>query len=159
MTIRRMIHDDEIAVSRMLSDCYRWLGERGGYTADQTEFLVATRGSVACVARESLTQLYLVACTGEDVCGLVSISGNEITKLFVAPGHHRKRIGTQLFMAAEEAIRTAGYERLTLGAFPTAVAFYRAMGLSVIGQKPCGPSALAGLSMTLMEKRLREAGT
>jgi ribosomal protein S18 acetylase RimI-like enzyme len=152
--IRAMQEDDIAAVSGVLCECYLWLGKREKYTPEQIEFLVSKRGSVECVSRESREQHYFVACIEREVVGIVSIQRNVITKLYVTPACQRKQIGTQLFATAEAAIRSAGYECLTLGAFPIAVEFYRAMGLVVTGQKPCGPSPLAGLSVTLMQKCL-----
>jgi ribosomal protein S18 acetylase RimI-like enzyme len=154
MTIRAMEEEDISAVSEMLCECYRWLGEREGLRPDQTEFLVSKRGSIECIARESTTEVYLVASRGREIVGMVSVSGNQITKLYVAPARHGQQIGRRLFAAAEARIRAAGHKDLMLGAFPTAVPFYTAMGLSVKGQRPCGPAPLAGLSMTLMEKRM-----
>ena len=152
VVIRAMQEDDLAAVSGVLCECYRWLGKREKYTPEQIEFLVSKRGSVECVSRESREQHYFVACIEWNVVGIASILENVITKLYVAPACQRKRIGTQLFATAEAVIRSAGYECMTLGAFPTAVEFYKAMGLAVTGQKPCGPSRLAGLSVTLMQK-------
>jgi ribosomal protein S18 acetylase RimI-like enzyme len=154
VVIRAMKEDDIAAVSGVLCECYRWLGKREKYTPEQIEFLVSKRGSVECVSRESREQHYFVACTERDVVGIVSFLGNVITKLYVTPACQRKQVGKRLFATAEGAIRSAGYECLTLGAFPTAVEFYRAMGLVVTGQKPCGPGPLAGLPVTLMQKRL-----
>jgi ribosomal protein S18 acetylase RimI-like enzyme len=146
-----MNEDDRAAVSSLLCECYRWLGERERLTADQIEFLVSKRGSLECVTRESRTQLYLVASEEDEIVGMVSVSGNEITKLYVSPACHRKGIGRQLFIEAESAIRDSGHRDLMLGAFPSAVPFYRAMGLSVTGRKP---GALGAFSMIIMTKRL-----
>jgi ribosomal protein S18 acetylase RimI-like enzyme len=154
MTIRSMNEDDLPAVSWVFSKCYRWLGRLENYTSQQIEFLVSKRASLESLTREYQTQQYLVACEGADVVGMVAVSGNEITKLYVVPDHHRKQIGTQLFGATEAAIRNAGHESLVLGAFPTSVQFYRAVGLIVTARKPHGPGPLAGLSVTLMENQL-----
>lgn len=156
VTIRSMSDDDLLAVSELLSKTYRWLGEREAFTAEQIEFLVSKRGSLECVSRESRIQLYFVASLQGGIVGMVAVSGNTITKLYVSPAHHRRHIGTDLFAAAEAVVRGAGYDRLTLGAFRTAVPFYAAMGMRVTGRNPHGPGPLEGLSVTLMEKELKQ---
>jgi len=156
VTIRFMGDDDVLAVAELLGKTYRWLGQREAFTAEQVEFLVSKRGSLECVSRESRNQLYFVASVRGDIVGMVAVSGNEITKLYVLPAHHRTGIGTELFAAAEAVVRGAGYDRLTLGAFRTAVPFYAAMGMSVTGRKPHGRGPLEGLSVTLMEKELKQ---
>jgi ribosomal protein S18 acetylase RimI-like enzyme len=148
-----MEKNDLTAVSGLLCECYRWLGEQGGCTQNQVEFLVSTRGSLDCVTRESETETYLVACRAREVVGVAAVSGNEITKLYVSPACHRQGIGARLLTAAESIIRDSGHGRLMLGAFRSAVPFYRAMGLSVMGRRTCTPAALAGLYMVLMQKR------
>ena len=155
MKTERMSRSDMAQVSELLTASYVWLGEREGLSAEQTDFLVSKRGSLECVRRESRVQLYLVARDGEEIAGVVAVSGDEITKLYVSPVRIGKGIGRMLFEAGERAIRAGGHRRVRLGAFPSAVAFYRRMGLDVAGHKrPAG--ALAPLTVTLMEKRLEE---
>jgi GNAT superfamily N-acetyltransferase len=140
-------------VSRLLADSYRLLAEREGLTAAQTEFLVAKRGSLECVLRESRSQSYVLARDATAILGVVALSGDTITKLYVSPRHVGRGVGRALYEAAESRIRAAGHRRVALGAFPTAVPFYARMGLSVIGHKePTG--ALGGLTITLMQKIL-----
>ena len=107
MTIRQMRGDEELAVSKLLCDCYRWLAPVEGYTPEQTVALVDERGSVSTVHAESRQQLYLVACEGELIVGMVAVSGNVIAKLYVAPEHHGRGIGTALFDVAESRVRDA----------------------------------------------------
>jgi len=130
------------------------LQEREGLSQEQTEFLKSERGSPESIQRESQWQCYIVAREASQVVGVVAVSGEMITKLYVSPRHMGRGIGRSLCEAAECEIRAGGHARVTLGAFPTAVPFYRRMGLSVVGEKqPCG--ALAGLTLLLMEKDLR----
>jgi len=130
------------------------LREREGLSQEQTEFLMSERGSPESIQRESGSQCYIVASDASQIVGVVAVSGEMITKLYVSPKHMGKGIGRSLYEAAESEIQTAGHTRVTLGAFPTAVPFYTRMGLSVVGEKrPCG--ALAGLTLAFMEKELR----
>jgi predicted N-acetyltransferase YhbS len=140
-------------VSSLLQRCYAWLGEREGLSARQTECLRSERGGEETVRRESAKQTYLVACDGSEIVGLVAVSGREVTKLYVLPSRHRAGIGRALFEAAEAAIRSGGHPCVVLGAFPTAVPFYEAMGLRAVGERRCR-GTLAGLRMTVMEKVL-----
>ena len=154
MTVAPMTQAEVTEVSELLRSSYTLLQEREGLSQEQTEFLNSERGSPESIQRESRSQCYIVAREASLIVGVVAVSGDMITKLYVSPKHVGKGIGRSLYEAAESEIRAAGHTRVTLGAFPTAVAFYTRMGLSVVGQKrPCG--ALAGLTLALMEKELR----
>ena len=111
-----------------------------------------------CVERESQSERYIVARDSGRIVGVVSVSGEKITKLYVSPDRTSEGIGRSLYEAAEAAIRAEGLGRVILGAFSSAVPFYERMGLSPAGRKAAsGP--LAGLSITLMERTLTpEAG-
>jgi len=140
-------------VSECLCSSYALLQEREGLSREQTEFLKSERGSPESIQRESQSQCYIVARDASQIVGVVAVSGEMITKLYVSPKHMGKGIGRSLYEAAESEIRAGGHTRVILGAFPTAVAFYTRMGLTVVGQKrPCG--ALAGLTLAFMEKEL-----
>ena len=153
MTTTEMRVEDIRSVSELLCDSYRLLASREGLTPEQTEFLVRERGSTDCVRRESQSECYLVARDQDRIVGMVSVSGETITKLYVSPNRIGEGIGRSLYDAGEAAIRADGHGRVSLGAFPSAAAFYARMGLSAVGQKPA-TGALAGLSIVLMEKRL-----
>ena len=153
MTVAPMTQAEVAEVSELLCSSYTLLQEREGLSREQTEFLKSERGSAESIERESQSQCYIVARDASQIVGVVAVSGDMITKLYVSPKHVGIGIGRSLYMAAESEIRAGGHARVTLGAFPTAVAFYRRMGLSVVGQKrPCG--ALAGLTLAFMEKDL-----
>ena len=111
------------------------------------------RGSLECVRNESRSQRYLVADDGERIVGMVAVSGDAITKLYVSPGRTGEGIGRSLYKAAESEIRANGHGRVTLGAFPTAVPFYVRMGLATVGSKKA-TGALQGVCISVMEKKL-----
>ena len=154
MTIRGMTAADEQAVSELLCACYRWIAEPEGYTEEQVGFLLKERGSLETVRRESREQEYLVACRGESLLGMVAISGNQITKLYVDPAFHREGIGRGLFEAAVETARAAGCESVFLGTTPATVPFYEALGMRVGGHKDHTSGVFSGRRTTLMEKAL-----
>ncbi len=155
MTIRGMTAADEQAVSDLLCACYRWIAEPEGYTAEQVGFLIEERGSLETVQRESREQQYLVTCRGESLLGMVAVSGNLITKLYVDPASHREGIGRALFEAAVEAVRAAGFETVALGTTPATVPFYEALGMRVDGHKDHTSGVFSGRRTMLMEKTLQ----
>ena len=149
----RMTEADVAGVVELLRASYKALGEREDLTPEQTHFLVSERGSLECVRRESRTERYYVVRDAGLVAGMVSVSGDRITKLYVSPARAGEGIGRLLFGAAESVIRAEGHTRVTLGAFPTAVPFYERMGMSVRGHTE-GSGVLAGRTWALMEKEL-----
>jgi ribosomal protein S18 acetylase RimI-like enzyme len=154
-TIRRMGPRDELAVSLLLCECYRWLAAVERYSPQQLDFLIAERGSLKTVQVESRGQLYLVACRDETIIGMVAVAENVITKLYVASEHHRQGIGTALFDAAEASVRDAGSDQMTLGTTPSAVAFYERRGMRVMGHRLHHAGVFCGRETVLMEKTLR----
>ena len=151
--IRRMESEDTAAVSEVLCSCYRWLAEREGYTPEQVAFLLEKRGSEDTVRTESSEQLYLVACVDGALAGMVSVGGNEVTKLYVEPGRHGRGVGTELFEAAESVIREAGSDRMLLGTTPGTVAFYESMGMTVAGTRRPTGGPFTDRDVVIMEKR------
>ena len=154
MTIRGMTAADEEAVSDLLCACYRWIAEPEGYTEEQVGFLLSQRGSLETVRRESRGQQYLVARRGTSLLGMVAVSGDQITKLYVDPACHGKGIGRALFEAAVETARAAGFKRIFLGTTPATVPFYEALGMRVGGQKNHTSGVFSGRRTMLMEKAL-----
>jgi ribosomal protein S18 acetylase RimI-like enzyme len=131
MQIRPMHQEDMQAVSDVLCSCYRWLADREGYTPEQVNFLLHQRGSLETVRRESREQLYLVASQHGAIVGMVSVSGSEVTKLYVSPSHHHRGIGAALLRAAASAIAESGFGTMSLGTTPSTVPFYESLGMSI----------------------------
>jgi GNAT superfamily N-acetyltransferase len=148
------MRESEISeVSKLLCESYAWLGEREPLSSAQVEFLVSKRGSTKTIRRESREQQYLVTDDGAHITGMVSVSGDQITKLYVRPSLRGRGIGRALYEAAESIIAAGGHARVRLGAFSSAVPFYESMGLRAVGKKE-GTGPMAGLAVTLMEKPL-----
>jgi GNAT superfamily N-acetyltransferase len=155
MHVRAMERDDIPKVSDLLCACYGWLAEREPLTPREVRFLVEQRGSIDTVKRESETESYFVACDDAEIAGMVSVRGNEITKLYVHPKCHRKGLGRMLYEKAEEVILGAGYTRIKLVAIgETPVPFYGAMGMKISGRKPWKAAGESGREAILMEKSL-----
>lgn len=150
----RPMRQSEIGdVSELLREAYMWLGEREQLSSEQVEFLVSERGSRKTIQRESRKERYVVADNGMKLTGVVSVGGDTITKLYVRPSSHGTGVGRELYEAAESIIAAEGYRRVTLGAFGSAVPFYRSMGLHAVGRKGA-TGELSGVVITLMEKPL-----
>lgn len=152
----RMMKDDECGeVSRLLRACFEWLADREGFNATQRDFLLNQRSSEQTVREEARTRPHLVACENGAILGMVVVNGNEISRLYVHPKHHRRGVGRALFEAAVNRIREAGFTEVKLGALVDgAVAFYKAMGMSVVGHEPYEPEIFLGREVRLMSKRL-----
>jgi ribosomal protein S18 acetylase RimI-like enzyme len=150
----RSMRDSEIGdVSELLGESYVWLGERERLSSKQVEFLVSKRGSTEIIQRESRTQQYLVTDDQTRLTGMVSVSDDTITKLYVRPSMSGPGIGRALYEAAEASIAASGHVRVALVAFSSAVPFYERMGLRAVGRKEA-TGAMAGVVVTLMEKHL-----
>jgi GNAT superfamily N-acetyltransferase len=83
------------------------------------------------------------------------IRSAEIRLIFVEPAHARSGIGKALWRHAEARARALGADRLTLDADPNAVAFYRQMGMRVVGSSPSG--SIPGRLLPRMAKRVADA--
>jgi ribosomal protein S18 acetylase RimI-like enzyme len=154
MKIRPMSESDQLEVCRVLCACYRLLGRIEGLSPEAVEFLLSERGSLESIQRESACQTFLVAEVEQRIVGMVAVNGSLVAKLYVDPPYHGRGIGTALFRAAEAIVLQGGYDHLTLGAAPSAVGFYRAMGAAVTGRKPPSRGPLAAHRPFLMRKHL-----
>ena len=154
MIIRAMKPDDIGGVSRLLCECYGWLGGREGLAHHQIDFLQSERGSEETIRRESAEESYFVALKRSRLAGMASVSGNTITKFYVHPSYHGEGIGQEFFAFIENEIRSAGYRSIELGAFRSAIGFYEKMGMRITGLRNPG-GALAGLTFTVMEKQFK----
>lgn len=156
ITIRPLEKLDIRAVSTLLCACYRWLGKVEEFSDEYVEFLVSKRGSVETIERESADEDYLVACDDKEIVGMVSTTGDAITKLYVDSNHHRQGIGAFLFEVAEEEITREGHRKLTLVALgESSIPFYEAMGMKITGYKDFPQRFHLTQKAVLMEKELR----
>ncbi len=75
-------------------------------------------------------------------------SDAHLDKLYVAPGHVRRGVGTRLWAAAVRQAAARGANSLTWDADPHAVAFYARMGAVEIGRAPSG--SIPGRTLPVM---------
>ena len=147
--------DEAAPASEVMCECYRRIGQRCGYSDEQVAYLVGERGAKKTVEKESKSQSYLVACEGEKVVGVAAVNGNELAKLFVTPGRHRQGIGSRLFRAAEEVVKTSGYSEMFVGVmFEDAVGFYEKLGMTRFGTKLPDGGVFRGFEVKLLRKKL-----
>lgn len=78
--------------------------------------------------------------------------GTEVFAMFVEPGLKRSGVGRALWQKLESCARDMGAERVGLDADPSAVPFYSAMGMEVVGYSPSG--SILGRFLPRMTKSL-----
>jgi GNAT superfamily N-acetyltransferase len=149
ITIRQMTEQDDIVVSRIVSDCFRLIADPDGFTPDQLDRMLSERGSPENmkIYREKFT--CYVAEIDSVVVGFVAFSPGEIEELFVHPNCHRKGIATALFKKTELecrgpviSVNTTGYGK----------PFYESMGMRVVGRIDVTFGPLEGKELIRMEK-------
>lgn len=134
--------------SALLERCYRFLGEREAYTDQQLEDIIRLRGSAEALREQRDEYTFLLAWRDGLLVGLVALRGNEITKLYVDPEHHRQGIGTALWRAAAERIRAAGHAELRLVTTGYGIPLYRSLGMRIAGTHPVERGPLVGRTVT-----------
>ncbi len=153
--IRAARQQDAEGISALLCACYAAFAETDGWPANVVDDVVEARGSVLAMSRLLCEESVFVAVAEGQTVGIVSLNGNEVTKLFVAPGRQRHGIGTLLFQQAESFLAARGASSLRLGAaVKSALPFWEKMRMQVTGQRAisCGPCR--DMTVTLMRKRL-----
>jgi GNAT superfamily N-acetyltransferase len=90
----------------------------------------------------------IVAEIGATIVGFASFIAQdgqdaELDGMFVEPSHWRQGIGRALIEAVDRELVAWGATRLRVVANPNALAFYKAVGFSIIGEEktPLGPVA------------------
>ena len=136
-----------------MCSCYRWLGQNNQCTEEQVDFLVSQRGSVKTIQAESQSQIYLVACIDDTIVAVAAVKANELTKLFVDPDYHHRRIGTSLFESAQSAVQKAGHKEIITGVMAdSAIGFYEKMGMAVFNYTISKTKVFSGYKIPIMKK-------
>jgi len=155
INIRPMAESDIKAVSEIVSEDYKYLAEREGFSSEQLEQLLTERSSQIAIDSWFVNWQCFVTELNGNVIGALAIGQNEIEELWVHPQYHSQGIGTAMFRKAENIIAKAGYTELTLcSAAVSARQFYVAMGAEVIEQKLCSFGPLVGWLLTHYRKKI-----
>ena len=151
LRIRPMIDADCPRVSEVLCACFRWLGEREGFTQRQLDHLLEQRSCEATVRAEAASRPHFVACIDGRVVGMAVVNGDELARLYVHPDCHRCGIGRRLFETARDAIREAGHREMKVGALvDSARVFYEAMGMTASDTVPWEPAIFGDRRVTIL---------
>lgn len=155
--IRKMVDEDLIHVSELISSGYKKVAGIEGYGMAETERLIAERGSSEAISRQCQKYDFWIATIENEVVGAIALSKNVLEKLYVDPKRDRNGFGTELFKWAENIISQAGYAEMVFGAFPGSVGFYMKMGAALTAEKIICTGPLIGHRIVLMCKPLRSA--
>jgi uridine phosphorylase len=150
MIIRKMTEQDDMAVSQIVSACYRIIAEPDGITLDQRDRLIAERCQPEHMAINRARYTCHVADSDGSVVGFIASSGSDIEELFVHPKHHRRGIATALFRKAEA---DGEHSVLTVGTTGYGIPFYKAMGMCITGKRLVTFGPLEGKELIQLEKR------
>jgi GNAT superfamily N-acetyltransferase len=146
-------------VTALLEEAYTYLAGKEGLTSEQRVNLIRERGSTEARREQMESDLFFVLEKESILSGVIALSGNEITKLFVHPSEIRAGIGTMLFEIAQRAVGRAGHEALVVGTTGHAIPFYEAMGMEVEERRRATVGPLAGCEITVLKKPLHMVNT
>jgi ribosomal protein S18 acetylase RimI-like enzyme len=152
--IRAMQDADISAASAVVCECYKWLAQIEGYTVEETARLIQERGSIEAITSQKQECHFIVAEFGGEIAGVAAIFKNIITKLYIAPQHFRKGIGSRLFDDSEKYISDTGYTDIFLGAFPVSAGFYEAKGMELEETKITAGGPIKGRPVLLYRKSI-----
>ena len=150
ITIRPMTEADDFAVSRIVTECYRFIAKSDGVTPDQLDKVIAERCQPEHMAINQGRFSCHVAESDGSVVGFIAASGGSIEELFVHPEHHRHGIATALFHMVEDNCQ---HSVLTVGTTGYGIPFYEAMGMHITGKRLITFGPLEGKEQTLLEKK------
>jgi GNAT superfamily N-acetyltransferase len=153
--IRKATVQDGQDISRVVCQCYEGFQKSDDWPTSTVVELIKNRGSTDCIRNLIDAEQIFIAVDGNTVKGMISISTNEITKLYVDAKWHGTGIGRQLFRHAERFIQDTGHKSMFLGAaVESPVPFYRKMGMRVLERRliDCGPCS--GMTSIVLDKLL-----
>lgn len=149
MTIRPMTEQDDVPVSRIVSDCYRLIAEPDGLTPEQCDGLIAERCQPEHMSINRDRYTCHVAEQNGIVAGFIAASGSNIEELFVDPDQHRCGIATALFQTVEADCQPPA---LTVNTTGFGVPFYESMGMSIVGKRLVTFGPLEGRELLQLKK-------
>jgi len=152
-----MLESDVELVGRIIADCYRALAPRESYTESELRGLLAGCSPQAVRQRYAQYDAYVADNDGQ-VVGVVAIEGNEIAEMFVRADAQGRGIGTLLVNVAEDAILSAGHDKVRVWS-ATAPRFYERLGYDILERRRCDRGPLKDRPLIVLEKRIGRGGT
>ena len=154
ITIREMTESDATAVSRIVSECYRFIATPDGLTRTQLDAMLRERCRPEHMLVVRSRFQCFVAEIERDVVGLLALGGSNIEESFVLPARHRQGVGSALFGHAEQRVRSGGHPKMTVSTTGYGRPFYEAMGMNVVGTRRVTFGPLEGRDLVTLEKEL-----
>lgn len=154
ITVRAMWDKDVPGVTAVVTDCYKFLAHREGFTTEQLSRLIAERCSEDAIRATYENRRCFVAEVDNIVVGIATVNRSKIEEFFVLPQHHRQGIGAALFTKVEQVVGTQGHKELTVNTTGSAIPFYKTMGMQVVGEKVVSFGPLVGWRSTVLKKAL-----
>lgn len=157
IAIRKMTPADIPEVSRVVCASFTRAAEMEGRSTDEIDSYIAERGSEGAIREQFEEYDFRLATVDGRIRGVIALQGDEITKLYVDPDYHGRKIGRTLCEWAEKFVGQKGYPALTAwAAFDSAIPFYKAMGMSAVGRKFDILGRPGGRNAMLMKKHLTD---
>ena len=155
ISVRGMNGKDVPGVTAVVTDCYKFLAQREEYTTQQLDRLIAEKCSEQDIRATYENRKCFVAEVHNIVVGITTVNrSTKIEEFFVLPKYHRQGIGTALFTKVEQWLAAQGHKDLTVNTTGSAIAFYKTMGMQVVGQKVVRFGPLVGWRSTVLKKAL-----
>lgn len=149
-----MTQQDDLAVSQIVSECYRFIAESDGLTLEQRDRMIAERCQPEHMAVNRAGYTCHVAEVDGTIVGFIASSGSNIEELFVHPKHHRRGIATALFRKAESDCQHSVF---TVGTTGYGAPFYQTIGMQITGKRLVTFGPLKGKELIQLEKRGSDA--
>ncbi len=153
--IREATAADAARISEIVTSCYCEHEFTDGFSPALIEELIGLRGTEQSIERLIEDEFVLVAVRDEAIVGMISVSQNEITKLYVATEAQRQGVGARLFRHAERLVAKHGFAALLLGVVaPSAIPFYEKMNLATSETREIRGGPCKGRTVTILTKQL-----
>ncbi len=128
--IRAFRPEDAPACSHIVNACL----ERDDSLSEKLRSILQQAETPAMMLERSRLFYLVVSETDSVLQGFGGLEMNEIRVLYVAPEHHRKRIGSEILLHLLSLVPPALFSDVFVYSSPGAVSFYRAHGFRAQGE-------------------------